>query len=156
MNQLKITVLCACYFFSIAIPSPIQRQLHGGLPHHWKKMMENWVDLLAVFDGQHSECELTQESMEATASGASTVRHSESADRPAGCDELFGETVRPTASVTGLNGREAAELSTASDNNDSVNEGIATEFHNLEPHVKMVAHETLQNNLLVWHKDYSL
>jgi len=119
-------------------------------------MIESWVDLLAVFDGQHKECELRQESLEARASGASTVEHSESADRPAGCDELADETAQPTTSVTGLNERKATELSTASDDSDSVSEGIATEFHNLEPHVKMVAHESFQNNLSIWHKDYSL
>jgi hypothetical protein len=119
-------------------------------------MIESWVDLLAVFDEQHRECELRQESMEARASGARTVEHGESADHPAGRDELVDEAAQPTTSVTGLNERKATELSTTSDDNDSLNEGIATEFHNLEPHVKMVAHETFQNNLSLWHKDYSL
>ena len=103
-------------------------------------MIETWVDLLAVIDGQLRESELGQESMETRACAASTVERTESADRSAGCDELIDKTVRPTATVTGHNEREATELSTASDENDSINEGIATEFHNLEPHVKMVAH----------------
>lgn len=94
--------------------------------------------------------------MKARASAASTVEHTENAARSAGCDGLVDEAVQPTATVTGLNEREAAELSTASDDGDSISEGIATEFHNLELLVKMVAHETLQNNLSVWHKDYSL
>jgi hypothetical protein len=96
-------------------------------------MIEKWIDLLAVIDGQLRECELRQESMEARASAASTVEHTESTDRSAGCGELADETVRPTAAVTGLNEREATELSTASDENDSINEGIAAEFHNLDP-----------------------
>ena len=119
-------------------------------------MIETWVDLLAVVDGQLKECELRQESMEARASAASTVEHTESADRSAGCGELVDESVQPTATVTGLNEREATELSAASDENDSANEGIGTEFRNIEPHVKMVAHETCQNELSVRHKDYSL
>jgi len=113
-------------------------------------MIDTWVDLLAVLDGQLRECELRQENMEAR---AGTVKHTKSADCSAGRVELADETVRPTATVTGLNEREATELSTASDDNDSISEGIATEFHNLELHVKMVAHETYQNKR---HKDYSL
>jgi len=108
-------------------------------------MIDTWVDLLAVIDGQLRECELTQESMENGASAGSTVKHTESADRSAGCDELADETVQPTTTVTGLNEREATETSAASDENDSISEGIATEFRNLELHVKMVAHETFQN-----------
>jgi hypothetical protein len=113
-------------------------------------MVETWIDLLAVIDGQLTECELSQGSMEATASAASTVAHTESADQSAGRDELVDETVQPTATVTGLNEREATELSTASDDNDRTNEGIGAEFHRLETRVKMVGpHETLQNNLSV-------
>jgi hypothetical protein len=117
-------------------------------------MVETWVDLLAVVDGQLKECELRQESMEARASAASTVELTESADRSAGRGELVDQTVQPTATVTGLNEHEATELSTASDENDGINEGIGTEFRNLELHMKMVDHETCQNKLSVWHKDY--
>jgi len=98
-------------------------------------MIETWVDLLAVvdrqLDEQLTECELSQERMEATASAASTVEHTESADRRACCDEFVDETVQPRATVTGLNETECTELSTDTDDSDSTSEGIATEFDNL-------------------------
>ena len=99
-------------------------------------MVETWVDLVAV---QLAECKPRQESTEASASAASTFEHTESADRSAGCDELVDETVQPAATVTGLDEREATELSTASDDSDSISEGIATGFRDLETRVKMVA-----------------
>ena len=101
-------------------------------------MIGTWVDLLTVIDGQLTDCELRQESMEARASAARRVEHTESAGRSAGCDEL-DETVQPAATVTGIDEREATELSTVSDDNDSTNEGIANEFCNLGTRVKMVA-----------------
>jgi len=50
-------------------------------------MIANWVDLLAVIDGQLRESELGQESMETRACAASTVERTESADRSAGCED---------------------------------------------------------------------
>jgi hypothetical protein len=64
-------------------------------------MIETLADLLAV-DGRLGECELRQEGMGARASAASTVEHTKSADHAAGCEELVGETVWPTAAVTSL------------------------------------------------------
>jgi hypothetical protein len=111
-------------------------------------MIKTWVDLLAG-DGQLRECELGQESKKAGASAASKVEHTKSADQSAGRDELVDETVQPAAAVTSLNECVGTEISTTSDENDSINEGMSTEFHNLELHVKMVAHETFQNKLSV-------
>jgi hypothetical protein len=78
-------------------------------------MIETWVDLLAVVDGQFVECELRQESKVARASAASNVEHYETDDHAAGCDELVDGTVQTTATITSLNGRVVAEISTASD-----------------------------------------
>ena len=135
-------------FFPTDIPCWIQKQLHEGLPYKWRQMIKTWVDLLAG-DGQLRECELGQESKKAGASAASKVEHTKSADQSAGRDELVDETVQPAAAVTSLNECVGTEISTTSDENDSINEGMSTEFHNLELHVKMVAHETFQNKLSV-------
>jgi hypothetical protein len=95
-------------------------------------MIETWGFLFAVVGGRLSECELRQESTAAGASAASTVEHTKSADRATGCDELVDETVQSTVAVTSLNKGAVTELSTASDENDSINKGTSTEFHDLE------------------------
>jgi hypothetical protein len=94
--------------------------------------------------------------METGASAASMVEHTKSADHTTGCDELDDETVQSTSTVTSLNEFEVNELSTASDKNDSINEGTPTEFHNFKLHVKMDPQETFQDKLSIWHKDCSL
>jgi hypothetical protein len=95
-------------------------------------MIQTWVNLQATVNVQRKETELREETIQARVLSASQVEHTGSADYSAGHDEVVDEIVQHAAPVTSLNDYEVTELSTSSDDNDSINGGKSTECCTLE------------------------